>query len=164
MTVSDRDLARYCEQWMEPAQLAGSRRDACLDLVMSLVAERELGKVAPVFLTRYPASQAALARVSDDHGFAVAHRFELYINGLELCNGYCVLTDPQEQRKRFEADNRQRRAAGKPEMAVDQAFLDALDAGLPESSGVALGLDRLLMLKVGAASIEEVLAFPVERA
>ena len=164
MKVSDRDLARYCEQWLEPEQLAGMGRDACLDLVMSFVVEPKLGVDAPVFLTRYPASQAALARVSDDDGFAVAHRFELYINGLELCNGYWELTDPQEQRQRFEADNRQRRAAGKPEMAVDQAFLDALDAGLPESSGVALGLDRLLMLKVGAASIEEVLAFPTERA
>src|SRR5690554_7373078 len=86
MTVSDRDLARYCEQWLEPEQLAGMGRDACLDLVMSFVVEPKLGVDAPVFLTRYPASQAALARVSDDDGFAVAHRFELYINGLELCN------------------------------------------------------------------------------
>jgi len=81
-----------------------------------------------------------------------------------LCNGYWELTDPVEQRARFEQDNRRRKAAGKPEMAVDQSFLAALDAGLPECSGVALGLDRLLMLKTGAERIEDVLAFPVERA
>lgn len=164
MTISDHNLARYCEQWLEPEQLAGMGRDACLDLVMSFVVEPKLGFDRPVFLTRYPASQAALARISSEQGYAVAHRFELYINGLELCNGYWELTDPAEQRERFAADNHQRRASGKAEMAVDQAFLAALDAGLPECSGVALGLDRLLMLKTGAASIDDVLAFPIERA
>ncbi|HLV78237.1 MAG TPA: EF-P lysine aminoacylase EpmA [Marinobacter sp.] len=164
MTISQPELHRYCRQWLDPAQLQDLPRDACLDLVMSFVVEPGLGKGGPVFITRYPASQAALARTSDADGFAVAHRFELYINGLELCNGYWELTDPQEQKQRFMADNRQRRAAGKPEMAVDQALLAALEMGLPECSGVALGLDRLLMLKLGAASIEDVLAFPIERA
>ncbi|MBE0485562.1 EF-P lysine aminoacylase EpmA [Marinobacter sp.] len=164
MTISDHDLYQYCEQWLEPEQLAGMSRDDCLDLVMSFRVEPELGQKRPVFITRYPASQAALARVSSDDGYPVAHRFELYIKGIELCNGYWELTDPAEQRERFIADNRQRRASGKPEMMVDQAFLAGLDAGLPECSGVALGLDRLLMLKTGAASIEEVLAFPIERA
>lgn len=165
MTIPDHDLFQYCEQWLEPEQLAGMSRDACLDLVMSFRVEPQLGRGRPVFITRYPASQAALARVShDDDGYPVAHRFELYIHGLELCNGYWELTDPGEQRDRFAQDNRRRKQAGKPEMAVDQAFLAALDAGLPDCSGVALGLDRLLMLKTGAASIEEVLAFPIERA
>jgi len=165
MTITDHDLYQYCQQWLEPEQLADMGRDDCLDLVMSFRVEPLLGRGRPVFITRYPASQAALARVaSDDDGYPVAHRFELYIDGLELCNGYWELTDPAEQRARFEQDNRQRRAAGKPEMAVDQGFLAALDAGLPECSGVALGLDRLLMLKTGAERIEDVLAFPVERA
>lgn len=164
MTIPDKELEQYCEQWLEPEQLAGLGRDGCLDLVMSFVVEPELGRDGPVFLTRYPASQAALARTSEDAGFEVAHRFELYINGLELCNGYWELTDPDEQRRRFQADNRLRRASGKPEMAVDQAFLSALDEGLPACSGVALGLDRLLMLKVGTADIQDVLAFPLERA
>ncbi|MBN7771130.1 EF-P lysine aminoacylase GenX [Marinobacter daepoensis] len=164
MTIPDEELKQYCEQWLEPEQLAGLGRDGCLDLVMSFVVEPELGRQEPVFLTRYPASQAALARTSEDAGFEVAHRFELYINGLELCNGYWELTDPDEQRKRFQADNRLRRASGKPEMVVDQAFLSALDEGLPACSGVALGLDRLLMLKVGTADIQDVLAFPLERA
>ncbi|GGC58144.1 EF-P lysine aminoacylase EpmA [Marinobacter halophilus] len=164
MTISRHDLYQVCEQWLEPEQLAGMSRDDCLDLVMSFRVEPELGQKRPVFITRYPESQAALARVTSEDGYSVAHRFELYINGLELCNGYWELTDPAEQRKRFVEDNRRRQAAGKPKMAVDQAFLAALDAGLPECSGVALGLDRLLMLKTGAARIEEVLAFPIERA
>ncbi len=164
MTISDHDLHLHCQQWLAPEQLAGLGRDGCLDLVMSFQVEPELGRQKPVFITRYPASQAALARISMEDGHAVAHRFELYSQGVELCNGYWELTDPEEQRRRFAADNRQRKAIGKPEMAVDPAFLEALDVGLPECSGVALGLDRLLMLKLGASSIEEVLAFPVERA
>ncbi|MBR9871571.1 MAG: EF-P lysine aminoacylase GenX [Gammaproteobacteria bacterium] len=164
MEISDTDLKQYCEQWLEAEQLADLSRNDCLDLVMSFAVEPTLGLERPVFITRYPAAQAALARVSREHGHPVAHRFELYINGLELCNGYWELTDPDEQRLRFDADNQQRKAAGKPEMAVDEAFMAALNAGLPDCSGVALGLDRLLMLKVGAKAIEEVLAFPIERA
>src|SRR5690554_2072409 len=164
MAIADHDLRQYCEQWLEPEQLAGLGRDGCLDLVMSFVVEPQLGIGRPVFITRYPASQAALARVSLDDGHEVAHRFELYIDGLEICNGYWELTDPAEQRQRFGADNQQRKLSGKPEMALDEAFMAALEAGLPDCSGVALGLDRLLMLKVEANAIEEVLAFPVERA
>ena len=164
MTLSDHDLYRYCQQWLEPEQLAGLGRDDCLDLVMSFQVEPALGLTKPVFITRYPASQAALARVSTEHGHAVAHRFELYFRGVELCNGYWELTDADEQRQRFRSDNDQRKRSGKPAMAVDESFMAALDAGLPDCSGVALGLDRLLMLKLGAASIEEVLAFPIERA
>ncbi|MFV8570407.1 EF-P lysine aminoacylase EpmA [Marinobacter sp. SBS5] len=164
MEISDKDLKQYCKQWLESEQLADLSRNDCLDLVMSFAVEPTLGFERPIFITRYPAAQAALAKVSQEHGHSVAHRFELYINGLELCNGYWELTDPEEQRLRFEADNQQRKAAGKAEMAVDEAFMAALEAGLPDCSGVALGLDRLLMLKVGAKAIEEVLAFPIERA
>jgi len=164
MEISDDDLKRYCAQWLGPEQLAELSRNDCLDLVMSFAVEPGLGFERPVFITGYPAAQAALARVSQQQGHPVAHRFELYINGLELCNGYWELTDPEEQRQRFEVDNQQRRLAGKPEMALDSAFMAALEAGLPECSGVALGLDRLLMLKMAAKSIEEVLAFPIERA
>ena len=162
--ATDRELARRCEQWLEPEQLADLGRDGCLDLLMSFAVEPNLGMQRPVFITGYPASQASLARVSMSGGHETAHRFELYINGLELCNGYWELTDPQEQRRRFEADNEQRRRSGKPEMALDEAFLAALGQGLPECSGVALGLDRLLMVKLGARDIREVLAFPFERA
>ena len=150
--ATDRELARRCEQWLEPEQLADLGRDGCLDLLMSFAVEPNLGMQRPEFITGYPASQASLARVSMSGGHETAHRFELYINGLELCNGYWELTDPQEQRRRFEADNEQRRRSGKPEMALDEAFLAALGQGLPECSGVALGLDRLLMDSVPKAS------------
>lgn len=150
---------------MDDPQLAGLDRDGCLDLLMSFAVEPHLGRERPVFVTAYPASQASLARVSEDaRGHRVAHRFELYVQGLELCNGYWELTDPVEQRRRFEADNRLRRAAGKPDMALDEAFLAALAAGLPDCAGVALGLDRLLMLRLGCGDIREVLAFPFDRA
>ena len=162
--ATDRELMRRCEQWLEPEQLADLGRDGCLDLLMSFAVEPHLGRDKPMFITGYPASQASLARVSQSHGYQVAHRFELYIDGLELCNGYWELTDPKEQRLRFEADNERRRRSGKPEMVLDEAFLAGLEQGLPECSGVALGLDRLLMLKLGVQDISEVLAFPLERA
>lgn len=162
--ATDCELMRRCEQWLEPEQLADLGRDGCLDLLMSFAVEPHLGRDKPMFITGYPASQASLARVSQSHGYQVAHRFELYIDGLELCNGYWELTDPKEQRLRFEADNERRRRSGKPEMALDEAFLAGLEQGLPECSGVALGLDRLLMLKLGVQDISEVLAFPLERA
>ncbi|MBB5322057.1 EF-P lysine aminoacylase EpmA [Marinobacter oulmenensis] len=164
MAITDAELRQYCQRWLEPGQLDDLGRDACLDLVMSFAVEPALGQNAPVFVTRYPASQAALARTSRDDGYAVAHRFELYSQGLELCNGYWELTDAEEQRARFEADNRARGAAGKPEMAIDETLVAAMESGLPDCAGVALGLDRLQMLKVGARSIDEVLAFPFGRA
>ena len=162
-SATDRELAQRCEKWLEPEQLASLGRDGCLDLLMSFVVEPNLGRDRPVFITGYPASQASLAKTSQLDGYEVAHRFELYVDGLELCNGYWELTDPAEQRLRFEADNAQRRRSGKPEMELDEAFLAALERGLPECSGVALGLDRLLMLKLGVENIDEVLAFPFER-
>ncbi|OZB17780.1 MAG: EF-P lysine aminoacylase GenX [Marinobacter sp. 34-60-7] len=164
MTVSQQALIDHCERWMPADELRALGRDGCLDLVMSLMVEPALGVDRPVFITGYPASQAALARVSEHDGFPVAHRFELYIQGVELCNGYWELLDAGEQRRRFDADNARRRQLGKPVMPIDEALMAALDSGLPECAGVALGLDRLLMLKVGADRIDDVLAFPIERA
>nr|WP_297399691.1 EF-P lysine aminoacylase EpmA [uncultured Marinobacter sp.] len=163
-TITDQALLRRCEQWLAPGQLAGLGRDGCLDLLMSFAVEPNLGVEAPVFVTHYPASQASLAKLSQVDGHWVAHRFELYMDGLELCNGYWELTDAGEQRQRFLRDNQLRQQAGKPEMAVDGPFLAALEAGLPGCAGVALGLDRLLMLKMGTRDIADVLAFPFERA
>jgi len=94
----------------------------------------------------------------------VALRFELYHHGLELANGYHELTNAAEQRMRFTADNRARKARGAPAHAPDPWLLAALEAGLPDCCGVALGFDRVLMLAVAAANIDEVLAFPTERA
>lgn len=163
-SASDRELARLCETWLEPESALSLGRDGCLDLLMSYRVEPALAHQPPTFITHYPASQAALARTSYHEGVQVAHRFELYVQGMELCNGYWELTDAGEQRRRFQADNAARRARGKPEMPVDEGLLAALDTGLPECAGVALGLDRLLMLKLGTRDIADVLAFPVERA
>lgn len=162
--ADDHSLRRLCHAWMPRDQADNLLRDECLDLLMSLQIEPELARLGPVFITGYPESQAALARVSERDGVRQAHRFELYVEGLELCNGYWELTDAAEQRARFESDNQARLRAGRPEMPVDEALLAAMEAGVPDCAGVALGLDRLLMLKLGVADIAEVLAFPSERA
>ncbi len=114
------------------------------------------------FITRYPASQAALARLHADDP-SVAARFELVVDGVELANGYHELTDAREQRRRFAGDIEARRQAGLVEPTIDERFLAALDAGLPDCAGVALGVDRLLMLKLGADSLADVLPFPADR-
>ena len=110
-------------------------------------------------MTDYPASQAALAQLRERDGHRVGERFELYVDGLELANGYHELGDAPEQRQRFLEDNRRRREAGLPEYPLDENLLAALESGLPECSGVALGVDRLLMCRVGASEIRSVLAF-----
>jgi lysyl-tRNA synthetase class 2 len=162
--ASDAELRALCRDWMPPESLPGLLRDECLDLLMSFRVEPQLSQIGPVFITGYPESQAALARISQVDGVRQAHRFELYIDGLELCNGYWELTDAAEQRARFDSDNLARRQAGRPEMPVDEALLAAMTSGVPDCAGVALGLDRLLMLKLGHRDIADVLAFPGERA
>lgn len=119
-----------------------------------------LGTDRPVVVTDWPASMASLARIKPN---GMADRFEVFIQGVELCNGFGELTDPREQRKRFERDQAERRAAGRPVYPIDERFLDALERGMPESGGNALGVERLLMLLTGAASIEEVMPFPQSR-
>jgi lysyl-tRNA synthetase class 2 len=111
------------------------------------------------FVTRYPAAQAALSRLCPNDP-SVAARFELVVDGVELANGYHELTDAEEQRRRFAADVEARNRLGKVEPTVDEKFLAALEHGLPDCAGVALGVDRLLMLRMGANSLAEVLAFP----
>ena len=136
--------------------------DGWLDLLLSHCLEVDLGRGRMTFVYDYPPTQAALARVSatpEDHG----ERFELYLEGMELANGFEELTDAAEQRDRFDQDLAVRIAAGRVTPPVDNAFLAALGAGMPPVSGVALGLDRLLMLRVCADHIDQVLTFPVER-
>ena len=135
-------------------------RDACLDLIMSTLVGPRLGHDRLTFIYDYPASQAALARVRGE----IASRFEAYLHGVELANGFHELGDPGEQRARFEHDLYERRRRGLPPMPMDERFLAALAHGLPECSGVALGFDRLVMCAVGAQRIDEVMAFPFERA
>jgi lysyl-tRNA synthetase class 2 len=137
--------------------------DGWLDLLLSHRLESGLGVGRLTFVCDYPPSQAALARVREGP-FPVAERFELYLEGMELANGFQELTDPAEQRRRFRRDLEQRQRAGVATPPADEAFLAALEAGLPEAAGVALGLDRLVMVFTGSRHIDEVLAFPVERA
>jgi lysyl-tRNA synthetase class 2 len=141
----------------------GEERDAWLDLVLSTLVGPQLGQGALCFVHGYPASQAALARLRPTEP-RTAERFEAYLEGVELANGFRELADPVEQRARFEADRALRAAAGRELPPIDERLLAALDAGLPDCSGVALGFDRVVMLARAAASIDEVIAFPADRA
>jgi lysyl-tRNA synthetase class 2 len=139
-----------------------SIQDWC-DLLLTHRVEPQLGRGHLTFLYDYPAAQAALARLRPDRP-AVAERFELYFNGIELANGFHELGDAQEQRKRFDNDLAVRARLGLPAMPPDERLLAALHAGLPDCAGVALGVDRVVMLATGAASIAGVIAFPLDRA
>jgi len=141
----------------------GGDRDLWLDLLLTHCVEPWLAQQGLCFVYDYPASQAALARLGERDGYVVGERFELYVDGIELANGYHELADAAEQRARFEEDNRRRRARGQPERELDEALLAALEAGLPDCSGVALGVDRLLMLVTGETDIRRLLAFSWDR-
>jgi len=134
-----------------------------LDLLISVVIQAELPKNQLTFVYDFPADQAALSRVRPGDP-PIAERFELYLGRTELANGYQELSDGQEQRRRFEAENTQRENRGQASCEVDHHLLEALENGMPECAGVALGVDRLLMAIVGAKSIDEVTAFPFSRA
>ncbi|MGR6871490.1 EF-P lysine aminoacylase EpmA [Pseudomonas sp. HK3] len=136
-------------------------RDECLDIIMSHVVEPSLPQGVMVFIFNYPASQAALARTFEDNDSnPLAKRFELYVNGLELANGYHELVDLSEQKNRFKT---QAERYGSTRV-LDEHFLAALEQGLPDCSGVAIGLDRILMLKQNSSSIKDVLSFDFNRA
>ncbi len=163
-TASSDELAACAAKLLDgPPPDLGDDRDGWLDLLMSHVIEPELGRNGLSFVYDYPASQAALARIRPGNP-PVAERFEAWVEGVELANGYHELTDPVEQRRRFEADLAARRERGLPEFPVDDRFLAGLESGMPESAGVALGVDRLVMLAAGADRIEDVIAFPIDRA
>jgi elongation factor P--(R)-beta-lysine ligase len=142
---------------------ARCQRDELLDWLMGCIVGPGLGKERLCFVHRYPASQAALARL-DPTDPRVALRFELYCGGVELANGFEELSDAAEQRSRFERDLAERARRGLPELSMDRALLQALEHGLPAVAGVALGFDRVLMLRLGAGSLDQVLAFPLDRA
>lgn len=137
--------------------------DAYLDLIMSLIVQPKLPQNKPVFIYDYPETQAALANIRKAKT-NVAERFEIFINGVELANGYQELLDANEQQQRFETENRAREQAGLPSIPIDVNLISALEAGMPMVSGVALGFDRLLMLATGSKSINEVIAFSFDKA
>ena len=137
----------------------GGDRVACLDLAMATLVEPALDPRQPTFICDFPASHAALARLKPGNP-PVADRFELFLGGMELANGFHELTDAGEQARRFEADLDARRARGLVEPPVDRRLIAAMTQGLPDCAGVALGFDRLVMILAGASHIDEVLAFP----
>ncbi len=138
-------------------------REELLDLIMGAIIGPVLGQQALTFIHGYPASQAALARLNPADP-RTAQRFELYLAGLELANGFQELAAATEQRARFAHDLRERERRGLPPHGMDERLLAALAAGLPECAGVAVGFDRVLMLAAGAAHINEVLPFPTQTA
>ncbi len=161
-------LTASVDELRSAAQQAGfeqpaAERDELLELLMSSHVGPNLGWDALTFVHRYPASQAALARL-DPADPRCALRFELYCNGIELANGFHELASAGEQRARFGNDLAERKRRGLPADTMDELLLGALESGLPECAGVAVGFDRLVMLATGARHIDEVLPFPIERA
>ncbi|HSW85996.1 MAG TPA: EF-P lysine aminoacylase EpmA [Rhabdochlamydiaceae bacterium] len=134
-------------------------KDSLLQLLMSLIIEPHFGKDSLSVITDFPASQAALAKIIQGEE-PIAKRFEVYSNGIELANGYHELADPNEQRRRLEESNKERIRLGKTSLKMDEHFLHALDQGLPDCCGVAVGFDRLMLLRHQKDSLEDVLPFP----
>jgi lysyl-tRNA synthetase class 2 len=154
LTVAEA-FARHGSLSLEAALAAGR-----FDELIAFEIEPHLGLTKPTFLIEYPASLAALARKKPGNpGFA--ERFELFIAGIELANAFSELTDPVEQRHRFEQEEAQRRTAGKAPYPTPEKFLLEL-ATMPDAAGIALGVDRLVMLLTGAETIDEVVAFTPE--
>ncbi len=154
--TDDQNIASLGQQ-LANADLA-LNRDGWLDIIMSHQVEPNLPANTLVFIDHFPASQAALAKVIEQDGIAVAERFELFFNGMELANGYHELTDPNIQRQRF---NQELQGTDRP---CDELLLHALEVGLPDSSGVALGLDRVLLHLLDCKEIAQVLSFDWSRA
>ena len=138
-------------------------RDTLLQLLFSVGIEPHIGQTVPVMVYDFPASQAALAKINQQDP-RVADRFEVYFKGIELANGFHELDDAKEQLARFEQDNQQRVEMGLHPQPIDHHLIAALEAGLPQCAGVALGIDRLVMLAICADHIDQVTAFPFPRA
>jgi lysyl-tRNA synthetase class 2 len=138
-------------------------RDATLDLLMGFVVGPRLGLERPCFICDYPVSQAALARLKPGPP-PVAARFELYLDGIELANGFHELADGGEQRARFTRDLKLRRARGAAAPPLDEHLLEAMVAGMPDCAGVALGFDRLVAVALGAPRLADAMAFTIDNA
>lgn len=165
--ATDEALFSLCEQegfsdFVYSENDPQSKRDTLLQLLFSHKIEPKIGQDTPCFIYHFPASQAALAKLSPDNS-KVAERFELYFKGIELANGFHELQAPQEQAKRFESDNQIRTELGINPAKTDDKFLAALEHGLPACAGVAMGLDRLLMLITHSDDIDQVLSFAINR-
>ena len=163
LSATEGDFAEACTKHNIPLPTGTTNmsREDWWDYLMVFAVEPALAKNGPEFILDYPQSQAALAQTfTGEDGHTWAKRFELFVDQVELCNGYTELTDAKEQRRRFEADLEIRRSMGKPLPTLDENFLAALESGMPACSGVALGLDRLFMLAMNKKEIKDVILFP----
>ena len=157
-------LKNLCEQHgFENIAKDETDKDTLLQLLFSMVVEPTIGQEQPCFIYDFPASQAALAKINKDNP-KVADRFELYFKNMELANGFNELTDANEQLKRFDSDNLKRNSMGLAQVPADLNLIDALASGMPECAGVALGVDRLIMLALEQEQIKDVVSFDIERA
>ncbi|MBB1311725.1 elongation factor P--(R)-beta-lysine ligase [Pseudoalteromonas sp. SR41-8] len=152
-----------CEQGFADIAKHETHRDTLLQLLFCMKVEPKIGQQKPCFIYHFPASQAALASICE-HDIRVAGRFELYYQNMELANGFNELTNAQEQAKRFTEDNAYRKANNLTQVPMDTRLIAALEHGLPQCAGVALGVDRLVMLATQKNTIKEVIAFDVGRA
>lgn len=164
--VPDLERLALLHRLAPPPGLDSSDRDGWLNWLLAELVEPHLGRDRPVFLTEYPATQAALARTREVHPDApsVADRFELYVDSIELCNGYDELTQAAVLRSRIREQAALRARMGYRPLPTEGRLLEAMEAGIPAASGNALGVDRLVMLAVGAESLADVIAFPFDRA
>ncbi|NHZ69727.1 MAG: EF-P lysine aminoacylase GenX, partial [Thermotogales bacterium] len=151
---------RFAERQLDsvPRAMDDRELDPWLDLLVTHWLEPRLGN-HPVFVYDYPVSQASLARVRQGE-VSVAERFELYIKGVELANGFHELADAGQQQQRFEHENKVREQTGKPAVPIDRHLLAALQTGLPDCAGVAIGFDRLVMVAAGLPDIASAMPFP----
>lgn len=165
MTMSCAELREQCRQADVgiPESLEADDWDTWFDLLFTELLQPKLGVRSPAIVHDYPASQAALAKIRTGHP-DVAERFELFLNGVELANGYHELLDADELVRRNIEVNQQRAGDRKPPLPNESRLLDAMKHGLPSCSGVALGFDRLVMLAIEAKSIKDVIPFPIDRA
>ena len=159
ISLSDLHQRLIDEDMVSRQSIQSWSQDTCLDCLLTHKIQPFLGHDRPIAITEYPASQAALAVVEQKEGFSVGRRFEVYYQGIELANGYDELIDPQEQRDRFVNDNQERSLLGLSILPVDELLLAALESGIPTGSGVALGLDRWIMLSTGCTTLRAVQSF-----
>ena len=159
--ATQRDLIELIKSSGEPVHdgIELDDKDTLLDIILERRVEPQFDRSCVTILKYYPASQSALSRTKQIGEESVSERFEIYYKGLELANGYHELTDYKEQAKRFERSNQQRFALGKPQLPPDERLIEALKKGVPDCCGVAVGFDRLMMLRHETLSISDVLPF-----
>lgn len=164
LTASREELIAVIEQHNKLSDwLIQEDIDTLLQFIFSEIIEGAIGKERPCFVYNFPASQASLAKLCTNDS-RVAQRFECYYNGVELANGFHELTDATQQAARFNQDNSLRKGMNKSPQKIDQHFINALSAGLPECSGVALGIDRLVMLALDVREIKHAISFTIGNA